>query len=81
MRAAMRYLLLGLMASLFYLLATALLYGQTGTLDLYLIGSASRPGGLTVIAVALMVTGLLVKSAIVPLHVWLPAAHGKAPGP
>ena len=81
MRAAMRYLLLGLMASLFYLLSTALLYGQTGTLDLYQVGERLGEGGLTVIALALMITGLLVKSAIVPLHVWLPAAHGKAPGP
>ncbi len=81
MRAAMRYLLLGLMASLFYLLATALLYGQTGTLDLYLVGERLEAGGLTAIAVALMATGLLLKAAIVPLHVWLPAAHGKAPGP
>ncbi len=81
MRAAMRYLLLGLMASLFYLLATALLYGQTGTLDLYQVGERLDDGALALIALALMVTGLLVKAAIVPLHVWLPAAHGKAPGP
>jgi len=81
MRAAMRYLLLGLMASLFYLLATALLYGQTGTLDLYLLGERLTPGTGSVTALALIVTALLVKSAIVPLHVWLPAAHGKAPGP
>ena len=81
MRAAMRYLLLGLMASLFYLLATALLYGQTGTLDLYQVGERLGEGALATTALALMITGLLVKSAIVPLHVWLPAAHGKAPGP
>lgn len=81
MRAAMRYLLLGLMASLFYLLATALVYGQTGTLDLYQIAERIEGGPLAVTALALMLTGLLVKSAITPLHVWLPAAHGKAPGP
>ena len=82
MRAAMRYLLLGLMASLFYLLSIALLYGQTGTLDLYQVGERlGEDGAVAVIALALMITSLLVKSAIVPLHVWLPAAHAKAPGP
>ncbi len=79
MIAAMRYLLLALMASLFYLLATALIYGQTGTLDLYLAGERLQDGTLAAAALMLMITGLLLKSAIFPLHMWLPAAHGNAP--
>jgi multicomponent Na+:H+ antiporter subunit D len=79
--AAMRYLLLGLLASLFYLLGVALVYGQTGTLDVYLAMASLEDGPLAVTALAAMLVGLLLKSAIVPLHVWLPSAHGNAPGP
>ncbi len=81
MVAAMRYLLLGLLASLLYLLATGMLYGQAGTLDLYQLGDRLQGGPLAVVAITLLVMGLLLKSAIFPLHVWLPAAHGNAPGP
>lgn len=81
MFAAMRYLLLGLLASLLYLLATGMLYGQAGTLDLYQLGDRLQGGPLAVVAITLLVMGLLLKSAIFPLHVWLPAAHGNAPGP
>jgi len=81
LKAAMRYLLLALMASLLYLLGVGLIYGQTGTLDLYQAGQSLGPGLLPVTALVLMLTGLLVKSAIFPLHIWLPGAHGNAPGP
>jgi multicomponent Na+:H+ antiporter subunit D len=81
LRAAMRYLLLGLMASLLYLLGVGLIYAQTGSLDLYELGKLLEPGLLSNTALVLMIVGLLVKAAIFPLHIWLPAAHGNAPGP
>ncbi len=81
LRAAMRYLLLALLGSLLYLLGVALVYGQAGTLDLYQAGARMSADLLPVTALALMTAGLLLKSAIFPLHGWLPAAHGNAPGP
>jgi multicomponent Na+:H+ antiporter subunit D len=81
LRAAMRYLLLALLGSLAYLLGVALIYGQAGTLDLYQAGSLLDAAVLPVTALVLMTVGLLLKSAVFPLHGWLPAAHGNAPGP
>lgn len=81
LRAAMRYLLLAMLGSLVYLLGVALVYAATGTLDLAL-AHARMPGGITRdAALALMIGGLLIKSAIFPLHGWLPPAHSSAPGP
>ncbi|MGY6555933.1 MAG: complex I subunit 5 family protein [Wenzhouxiangella sp.] len=81
LKAGMSYLLLALLASLLYLLGVGLLYGQAGTLDLYLIAEGIELSWLPVTALSLMLVGLLIKSAIFPLHAWLPAAHGNAPGP
>ncbi|MFA9479673.1 complex I subunit 5 family protein [Phycisphaerales bacterium AB-hyl4] len=79
--AAMRYLLASLMASLGYLLGVAMLYARYGTLDLYLIGAQLTGEPATWMAMALMSVGLFVKTALFPLHFWLPPAHSSAPGP
>lgn len=81
LRAAMRYLLLAMLAALVYLLGVALVYGATGTLDLELMHDRMGSDSLRWAALILMTGGLLLKGAVFPLHGWLPPAHSSAPGP
>ncbi len=75
--AAMRYLLLAVLGSLMYVLGVGLVYAQTGSLAMHQPGVVE----LNNVALVLMLTGLMVKAAIFPLHVWLPHAYSNAPGP
>ncbi len=62
----------------------ALIYGRTGALNMAQIGqdiARHRPDGLVVVAFVLIISGLLIKGAIVPFHFWLPDAHAVAPTP
>jgi formate hydrogenlyase subunit 3/multisubunit Na+/H+ antiporter MnhD subunit len=79
--AAMRYLLVSLIGSLSYLMGVALLYAANGTVDLNTLAAAAldRPSIST--AFALMASGLIMKSALFPMHFWLPPAHANAPAP
>lgn len=79
--AATRYLLVGLTGSLLYLMGVAVLYGAYATVDLDLLAQRARPDAATWVALSLMSGGLLLKSAIFPLHSWLPPAHANAPAP
>ena len=79
LRAALRYLLFALAGSLLYLLGAVLLFGAHGTLDIALLAAAVEPGPLAWAATALMTVGLLAKTALFPLHLWLPPAHAGAP--
>ena len=62
----------------------ALIYGRTGALNMAQISrhlAGHRPDGLVVVAFLLIITGLLIKGAIVPFHFWLADAHAVAPTP
>jgi len=76
--ASMRYLLLALLGSLAYLLGVALMYGAYGTLAINDIAVVAEAQATTWVALALMSIGLLLKTALFPLHAWLPPAHGGA---
>ena len=62
----------------------AVLYGRTGALNMAQIGAyigRHPPDGLVVVAFLLIISGLLIKCAIVPFHFWLADAHAVAPTP
>lgn len=75
-QAAIRYLLVAMVASLFFLLGISLLYAEFGVLDLEGLGEAIAPGRITAVAIPLVLLGLAVKLAIFPFHFWLPPAYG-----
>ena len=78
---AMRYLLVSLLGSLCYLLGVALLYHSFGSVDIVILGQRMEPSPAVWVAVGLMTAGLLLKTALFPLHFWLPPAHASAPAP
>lgn len=81
--AALRYLLITLLGSGAYLFGVALLYGAYGSVSLSVLAPliAHDAPQAVKLAAALMVTGLLFKTALFPFHFWLPPAHGGAPSP
>lgn len=81
--AALRYLLVTLLGSSAYLLGVALFYGVYGNVTLPLLAlQVAAPVPLAIrLALALMLVGLLLKTALFPFSFWLPPAHGGAPAP
>ena len=79
--SAMRYLLINLLGSLCYLLGVALFYHSFGSVDIYILSQRVEASPAVWVAVGLMSSGLLLKTALFPLHFWLPPAHASAPGP
>ena len=79
--AAVRYLFVAMLGSLAYMGGVALVYAQTGVLDLALLHGRLGEGPLGQAALALLIVGLIAKTALFPLHLWLPPAHSSAPAP
>jgi formate hydrogenlyase subunit 3/multisubunit Na+/H+ antiporter MnhD subunit len=63
------------------LLGVALLYHGFGTVDLALLSERVAPSPVAWAALGLMSAGLILKTALFPLHFWLPPAHASAPAP
>lgn len=76
--AALRYLYAALLGSLAYLLGVAILYSHYGQLDLTHLSEVFTLDWLGLTALTLMTLGLLLKTAVFPLHSWLPPAHANA---
>lgn len=83
LKAAMRYLLVSLSGSLMYLLGVVFLYGEFGALDIVGLSTAVVNNNSPALAAAatLITVGLIMKTALFPLHFWLPPAHANAAAP
>ena len=77
----MRYLLATLLGSLFYLLGVALLYHSYGSVDITILAARVEAVPAVWAAFGLMAVGLMLKTALFPLHFWLPRAHASASAP
>lgn len=79
-RAALRYVVLNLIGSCLFLLALGTIYGICGTLNMAdlagkVAGSGPEQGALLHAAALLLLTVFGLKSAILPLFVWLPGLY------
>jgi formate hydrogenlyase subunit 3/multisubunit Na+/H+ antiporter MnhD subunit len=78
---ALRYLLATLLGSLSYLLGVALLYHSYGSVDINILATRADASPAVWAALGLMAAGLMLKTALFPLHFWLPRAHANASAP
>jgi proton-translocating NADH-quinone oxidoreductase chain N len=80
LEAGVKYIVQSAVGSILVLLGIGLVYMQTGKLDLLAIhNTAIGYSPLLLGGGALLMIGFGVKSALVPLHTWLPDAHSQAP--
>ena len=81
--AAMKYFVLGAMASGFLLYGISMMYGATGSLDLSAIFKAIASGQIKqqvlVFGLVFIVAGLAFKLGVVPFHMWIPDVYQGAP--
>jgi multicomponent Na+:H+ antiporter subunit D len=84
LEASFRYVVLGSLSSALILIAIALVYGITGTLNMaHMAGRIAETGmdAPLLLAFGLFICGFSFKTALVPFHAWLPDAHPAAPAP
>ena len=81
--AAMKYFVLGAMASGFLLYGLSMIYGATGSLDIGQVFKAVNSGQIRhqvlVFGLVFVVAGLAFKLGVVPFHMWIPDVYQGAP--
>jgi len=82
MPAAVKYVTINLISTLFFITAIGLIYGLTGTLnmaDLHAKAVGVQNTALLTATAMLLMTAFGIKAALFPLFFWLPAAYPAVP--
>ena len=83
LEAAVKYMILSAIASVFLLMGIAFYYATTGELTFsglsYQLSTMSYPSTLLLIGVCLMLVGIGFKLSLVPFQLWLPDVYQGAP--
>jgi len=82
LEGSFKYLIMSAVATALMLAATALLLMVSGSTHFAVVAEALQANihnGLVLLALAMFLGGLLIKSGIVPFHGWLPDAYSAAP--
>ncbi|MDR7134272.1 NADH-quinone oxidoreductase subunit N [Lysobacter niastensis] len=80
--AAIKYFVLGALASGLLLYGMSLVYGATGSLDLNRIAEVARSSDMSLMlitGVVFMIAGIAFKFGAAPFHMWLPDVYSGAP--
>jgi NADH-quinone oxidoreductase subunit N len=81
--AAMKYFVLGALASGMLLYGMSMIYGATGSLDIATIhaavGGIGENRGILLLGVVFLVVGIAFKFGAAPFHMWLPDVYQGAP--
>ncbi len=81
--AAMKYFVLGALASGFLLYGLSMMYGATGSLEIPLVFEAIIAGGVhrevLIFGTVFVVAGLAFKLGAAPFHMWVPDVYQGAP--
>ncbi|MFN4264240.1 MAG: NADH-quinone oxidoreductase subunit NuoN [Aquabacterium sp.] len=81
--AAMKYFVLGALASGFLLYGLSMMYGATGSLDINEVYKSTLTGNankqVLALGVVFIVSGLAFKLGVVPFHMWVPDVYQGAP--
>ncbi len=79
--AALKYMMLSVIAGLFFLFAIGIFYGQYDALNIATIAQRLQYNALDRIALVIMIAVFALKFGAVPMHMWKPDAYGEAPAP
>lgn len=82
-RSGMTYVVISLIASTLFVVALALIYASTGTVNMADLSSkmADLPPGVAEFIAVLLIVVFGIKAGLFPLFFWLPDAYPVAPGP